>query len=515
MPSRSILAAAPIRIALAPLDRAILIRFWTATHARLIKTSAATIAKRLPPDDQLAGVTDFVLLSALRKGDPKRVADELSSRCATATGPRLADLPDSPAARAAQELVAGLRAWRAGDVGWDEISHTLLLHGPAGTGKSYIARAMAAEAGLRFVSASFAEWQRAGHLGDMLKAMHQSFAEAVSVRPCILFIDEIDSAGSRGDSDGHGQSYRRQVINGFLLAVDQLNAAGGVLLVGACNDIHALDPAILRPGRLDLTVEVPLPDRPAIASVLKLGLASALSSDEIAQLSRRLIGQSMASVDALIRIAKSRARLAGRPLSLSDLAANLPNACPKPGPMWRIAVHEAGHPVVAHLLGQGRVTRLSICGDGGLTERNLETTECLLSDFEDHLAVNMAGRAAERVVLGGVSGGSGGSRTSDLAQATQLARLIETSLGLGAYGPVWAEDANLREPSLFARIRTRIEAAETRASDLIRAHQPALEALARALQAEGEFSGKGLDDLLDRLSSDRQGEELQDFSLGG
>ncbi|MDT8854752.1 AAA family ATPase [Paracoccaceae bacterium Fryx2] len=360
------------------------------------------------------------------------MADALTARTARASGPRLADLPDSPAAQAASALVADLHAWREGRVAWDEIPHSLLLHGPVGTGKSHIARAMANEPGLRFVTASFAEWQRCGHLGDMLKAMHASFAEATSLAPCILFIDEIDSAGSRSGGNSSNSSYHRQVVNGFLLAIDELNAAGGVILVGACNDPEALDPAILRPGRLDQKVAVPLPHRAAIAAVLKQRLGTALTGAEIDRLSQRLIGESMATVDALIRSARSAARVAGRPLDLAILEARLPQPAPSPAVSWRVAVHEAAHAVVAHLLNQGRVTRVSLAQGGGLTEQTFDHGESLEGAFDDHLTVYMAGRAAKRLLLGAVSAGSGGPKESDLAQATRLATLIETQFGLGA-----------------------------------------------------------------------------------
>lgn len=215
-------------------------------------------------------------------------------------------------ARSSRILPPGAKVGRDGG----EIPHSLLLHGPAGTGKSYIARAMASAPGVRFVRGSFAEWQAAGHLGDMLKAMYACFAEATAAAPCILFIDEIDSAGSRFGSDVHGPSYRRQVVNGFLLAVDQLTAAGGVILVGACNDPAALDPAILRPGRFDRHVEVPLPDRAAIAQVLCQGLGARVDATDTEALACRLLGPSLAAVDALVRSARSAARQGGRDLRL-------------------------------------------------------------------------------------------------------------------------------------------------------------------------------------------------------
>jgi DNA polymerase III delta prime subunit len=501
MPSSAMLALAPGRILLPQLDRAALLRLFTATHPAKTRRHARAIAAALPPDDRLAAIPELVLLAALRHPDPRAVARNLAERHGKIEGPRLADLPDSAAARSARALIADLRAWRDGRATWDEIPHALLLYGPPGTGKSFIARAMAAEPGLRFVRGSFAEWQANGHLGDMLKAMSVTFAEARAAAPCVLFIDEIDSAGSRSGGDLHGQSYRRQVVNGFLLAIDQLNLAGGVLLVGACNDPSALDPAVLRPGRFDHHVEVPLPDRAAIAAVLRQGIGPLIAADEIGTLARQLLGYSMAAVDALIRAAKSSARQAGRRLTLADLKAAIPGPPPNPTADWRIAVHEAGHAVVAHLLSRSRVLRISMGPAGGLTERTLCDWEGVEADFADHLATLLAGRAAERVVLGSVSGGSGGAAHSDLAQATRLAMQIETRLGLGGLGPVWVEETGYRDPDLYPRIRARIEAAEARAASLIAAHREGLIDLARALLDERELSGDRLEGLLVALDA--------------
>ncbi|WP_146284771.1 AAA family ATPase, partial [Gemmobacter aquaticus] len=305
MPPPGLLAVAPARLVVPPLDRAMLLRLFTATHPAKTRRHAKTIAATLPPDDRLAAIPELALLAALRHPDPRVAARHLADRQDRFDGPRLDDLPDTPAARAARALIADLAAWREGRATWDEIPHSLLLSGPAGTGKSYIARAMASAPGVRFVCGSFSEWQAAGHLGDMLKAMSACFAEAMAAAPCVLFIDEIDAAGSRFGGDTHGVSYRRQVMNGFLLAVDQLNLAGGVILIGACNDPATLDPAILRPGRFDRHVEVPLPDRAAIAQVLRQALGARVDAAGIEALARRLLGASLAAVDALVRSAKS------------------------------------------------------------------------------------------------------------------------------------------------------------------------------------------------------------------
>jgi cell division protease FtsH len=122
--------------------------------------------------------------------------------------------------------------------------------------------------GIPLISASFARWQACGHLGEMLRAMTDTFAEAIAAAPCVLFIDEIDAAGSRDSGERQNGSYRRQVVNGFLEQIDIAMRAEGVLIVGACNNVSALDPAILRLGRFDSLVELPLPGRDELTTML-------------------------------------------------------------------------------------------------------------------------------------------------------------------------------------------------------------------------------------------------------
>ncbi|MET4130648.1 hypothetical protein ACSSV6_004005, partial [Roseovarius sp. MBR-38] len=175
--------------------------------------------------------------------------------------PRLEDMAgDSPALLAARRMVADLLLWKAGQVAWSDLSRSTLFYGPPGTGKTWLARAMGASAGIACVTGSFAEWQAAGHLGDMLREMRKTFAEARSRAPCILFIDEIDAVGSRASRDPHNSNYRTQVINGFLGEMNAIALQEGVIVVGACNFIDRIDPAVLRAGRFDLKIKVPLPD---------------------------------------------------------------------------------------------------------------------------------------------------------------------------------------------------------------------------------------------------------------
>ena len=492
----SIMACAPMRIQAAPISSAILAVFWRATVTDLAPEHLADAVAILPPDGHLGGLPEAVILHALRAGDPVVAAHRFATACAQPPGaPRLSDLSRNPAVDAARGLVEGLRAWQSGSAAWSEIEHSLLLYGPPGTGKTWLARALGNEPGVRFVQSSFAEWQSAGHLGNMLAAMRATFAEAISSRPSVLFIDEIDAAGSRDDVDSQNASYRRQVVNAYLEQIDLLNRAEGVLIVGACNNPDALDAAILRPGRFDRRIEVPLPDQHAIFSMLMAALGSRLPAAQIETLARRCTGASAAAVDAMLRAARSKARSAGRDLTVDDLFAHAPGEAPNPAVDWRVAIHEAGHAFVAKALGLGRVTRVAITGAGGMTERTRAPTQARLEDLGHELTVMMAGRAAERLVLGDVTAGSGGDETSDLAQATRLAVAIEAQLGLGEMGPVWYGEADtllLRSPQLFSRVRARVEAAEAQALEALRPHVGSLRALAARLVVERELSGEEL-----------------------
>lgn len=247
---------------------------------------------------------------------------------------------------------------------------SLLLHGAPGTGKSFLARQMAAAAKVKLIEGSFAAWQAAGHLGQMLAAMERCFESAMAQTPCILFIDEIDAAGSRFGGDTQGWNYRTQVVTGFLQQIDRLAAKPGVLLVGACNQLDRLDPAITRPGRFDRTVGMPFPSLADITRILTSGVGSALPSRETEQLAREAIGRTPAELDAALRAAKAEARRQRRELTAELLRRHLGIDSSDSARLHRIAVHEAGHAVAASLLHPGVVAKISVSQHAGPDRAN-------------------------------------------------------------------------------------------------------------------------------------------------
>ena len=442
----------------------------------------------LPEPSLLARLDTVQIALALRFGSGIDIAERLTALTGPAgDGPRLdVGFGDGPAVQIARRLVADLGAWRRREIEWSECSHSLLIYGHPGTGKTWLARAMANAAGIVCVEGSFSQWQSAGHLGDMLREMRQTFGLARRAAPAILILDEIDAAGSRSGDDRHNLNYRTQVINAFLAEMDALATVPGLIVVGACNHPDRLDPAITRAGRFDVKVEMPMPASDAILAVLRLHLGGDFPEDALELLARQAVGHSLASIDAAIRAARSEARHAGKPLDLLLLREQLrlPPEEDDRAVLWRYAVHEAGHTIVSAALRLGTIQRMSISRNGGEVASRPVIGHGLLADIEAEICHDLAGRAAETLIFGDASAGAGGPASSDLSQATRRALAIETSWGLGDLGPLWMstpETLLLTDDKLRARVRARLEAAQERAGNILAAQRANLLGLAEAL----------------------------------
>lgn len=500
-------AAGMMRIPYAPLDRDVLLAVLRVSHGWPDSLNEGALRAVLPPDAVLADLGPLALALALRAPEAEavvarlaRVAEPAAPAPSTPTRPSEAShavlqpslddfTGDAPALVAARQIAADLQAWRAGQIRWNELSRSLLLYGPPGSGKTWLARAIGHTAGVTVIAATFGQWQAAGHLGDMLREMRKSFAEARAKAPSLLVIDEIDSVGSREDRTSQNAAYRRQVVNACLTELDSIAQHEGIIVIGTCNDVDAIDPAVLRPGRIDRTVAMPLPDRAALQGILRHHLPDWPEAD-LLELARSAVGLSAAEVDAFIRQARTHARVHGRPLRPADLRAVLAPALDDPDG-WGVALHECGHALVCAALRLGPVHRIRLGRrGGGMTCVDPIPGSVSLSRLRDEMAQLLAGRAAEAVVLGTVSTGAGGGRTSDLAQATALATGIHARHGLGTCGPVWFGDAEkilLLDPALRRQVRHDLEAAEARARAILTANRDILEGMAHALLAAREM----------------------------
>lgn len=504
-------------LTLAPIGREVLQLVLAQTYPQA--DDAEALAASLPADAQLATLDPGEVLLALRAPDAPaaalRIAALIATRPEAAPAPDPAPaparviippqsiLPDtSPAHGAALDLLTDFQSWRAGKVAWSEISHSLLLYGPPGTGKTWLAHALAQQFDLPLIDAGFGGWQAAGHLGNMLAAMRACFAEAQAKRPAILFIDEIDSAGAREDDDRHNRNYRRQVINEFLRQIDTLMTQEGVLLLGACNNPRALDPAITRTGRFDRKVELGPPNLGAITALLTARLGAALPEADLRAIARAALGRTMADLDGAIRSAGAEARRAGQPMTALTLRQHLrlpPETAAYHAKIARTAIHEAGHALVAELLTPGSLEALRLHLDGGEVQHWEHPGPYLHAEIETALTISMAGRAAEVLLLGEASSGA----KADLEEATTLAIAIELTSGLGSFGLLYEDPHNLTlsyNPALRKSVSKRLTRAHARATTLLRPRQPAIRDLATRLADARELSRADIQDWIDGIN---------------
>ena len=497
------------RISLMPNTRDIMIATLRASHSNVGRFEEAAVREALLDDKALAGLDPLCIAVAMRAPSARDVAERLRVMGRTATklspvGPHLdAFTGDSPALRAARQLSRDLRAWNDGKISWNDLSRSMLLYGPPGTGKSWLARAIGNSAGFTVITATFGQWQADGHLGDMLKAMRQCFHDARAAMPTVLIIDEIDSVGSREDRDPRNRSYRTQVINAFLAEMDAISREEGVIVIGTCNHPELIDPAVMRAGRFDLKIELPLPDADALLGVLQRHFPK-WSETCLQSLAQNAVGCSAADVDAAIRQARGVARNEDREVTLADLQAVF-TVQGNVDIDWRVAVHECGHAVVCAALGLGTVRRILLArSGGGAVIWDPTPRPGLMTDLEATLCQHMAGRAAERLIFGEVSAGSGGTAESDLAKATAIALAIHTRYGLGMFGHVWIGDedrAQLRDPACRTRVRQHIDDAEARAVRIVMANRDLLESMARQLMITRDMDEQVAKVWLDRVRS--------------
>ncbi|TCU28183.1 AAA family ATPase [Rhizobium laguerreae] len=393
----------------------------------------------------LATKPQNLLLASIARGtlDEEQLGLLDYSGSVSSQGPSLFELPGYDSLQSwAREIASDIDLCRRGKLAWKTVlSKGVLIHGPPGVGKTFAARALATAVGMKFVESTVGEWQAKGHLGDMLKAMRACFQAVGEGRGTVLFIDELDSIGSRSNftDDSHGH-YWQVVVNEFLTRLDKL--PDGVLLVGATNFPSLIDSAVLRSGRIERKFALCLPDRETRAEILNWHTEAAIEFESLVEIADYLVGWSGADLEMLVRDARVRSRREDRDLELGDLLAKLPDRESfSPEDLFRLAVHEAGHALVALSLGYASSATITIKPTfdpnsagrlGGITEYEYVASH-IPTDTSLHntIAVLLGGMAAEFLVFGDRSIGSGGVSGSDIERATTIARRLVYSYGLG------------------------------------------------------------------------------------
>ncbi|HDZ53322.1 hypothetical protein LCGC14_0325590 [marine sediment metagenome] len=444
------------------------------THSNTGQLAEDELLKRLPDSDALRRLEPIQFAAALEETTTLRVADRISQIVAVQNRRARITLSDveglSDAMPPLKRMLKDLIAWREGRADWSDVTRSALFYGPPGTGKTMLANAFAGSAGIPLVTTSYSDCQRHGHQGDMLAALATAFERAAQQAPAVLFIDEIDSFSDRS-SGRLNDGYLRGVVNGLL---EQINCAAeveGLILLAATNHLDIVDLAVLRSGRFDLKLEIPLPDRSGLEAILgrKLGSANnpALNLSVIAE---RLIGEPGATAEALVRDALGRARTDHVPLAQRHLEAATDQIAPPldTALLFRVAIHEAGHILAALLSPLPTPLGVWVTARGGRVEpAPLATMTSRLAKAK--LRMCLAGREAERLVLGEVSNGAGVGPASDLAQATGLAAQMELNWSFGESGLVWQDVSQLDFRKLPGKTQQRIEGHLQEAETAVRA----------------------------------------------
>ena len=412
-----------------------------------------------------------------------------------------------------QEIVEFLRDPERFTALGARIPKGVLLVGPPGTGKTLIAKAVAGEAGVHFLSISGSDFVEL-YVGVGASRVRDLFEQAKKEAPAIVFIDEIDAVGRRrGAGLGGGHDEREQTLNQLLVEMDGFGSNEGVIVLAATNRQDILDPALLRPGRFDRQIYVGLPDIRGREAILKVHakrkpLAEDVSLTQVAQATAGFTGADLAN------LLNEAALLAARQHSQFITSAHLHEAMLKviagPEKKSRVvtdharrltAYHEAGHAVVIHQLPtQDPVHQITIIPRGpagGMTISLPTEDKAYLSkkELEERIAVCLGGRVAEELVLRDVSTGA----SSDIQKASELARAMVTKYGMSeklgaiAYGSESDEiflgrsmaQARTYSEEVAAQIDQEvkhiIEQAHARCRDILTQHRHELDITARYL----------------------------------
>ena len=390
-----------------------------------------------------------------------------------------------------------------------------LLVGSPGTGKTLLARAIAGEAGVPFFTISGSDFVEM-FVGVGASRVRDMFAEAKKSAPCIVFIDEIDAVGRhRGAGLGNGNDEREQTLNQLLVEMDGFDANEGIIIIAATNRPDVLDPALLRPGRFDRRVTVPLPDIEGRMKIFDVHMKKVpLAPDVDARtLARGTPGMSGADIANLVNeAALMAARLGKRLVAMAQfelakdrviMGTEWKSLVMTPEEKKMTAYHEAGHALVRiHEKASDPIHKATIIPRGGALGMVVSMPE--RDNYSYHrdkmfadLASVMGGRVAEEVIFGHDKVSSGAS--SDIQQATKLARAMVMQWGMSeALGPLQYEEAQgetflgysqtqrhnmSNETALLidAEIRKLVDGGHSRATKIIKDNVHQLHDLAGAL----------------------------------
>ena len=405
----------------------------------------------------------------------------------------------------------------------------VLLVGPPGTGKTLLARAVAGEAGVEFLSISGSDFVEM-YVGVGASRVRDLFEQAKKAAPCIIFIDEIDAVGrQRGTGLGGGHDEREQTLNQLLVEMDGFGTNDGVVVLAATNRADILDPALLRPSRFDRQIYVGYPDIKGREDVLKIHTANKpLAEDvDLAKVARGTAGFTGADLENLSNEAALLcARRGDQFITMADFEEAEIKVLAGPEKRSRVvpeherkltAYHEAGHAVVMHALPTHepvhRITIVPRGQAGGMTislpdeDRSYQSKRYM----EEQIVSLLGGRAAEKLMLGDISTGA----SNDIERASHIARKMVTAYGMSEklgsiafesghdevfIGKTMGQTRSYSEKTaaeIDDEVKAIIDRAYARCEEILTARREALTAVAEYLLAHETMTGEEFERMVD------------------
>ncbi len=401
-----------------------------------------------------------------------------------------------------------------------KIPRGILLYGKPGTGKTLIAKAIAGEAGVPFISMSGSEFiEMFAGLGA--SRVRKLFEKAKKISPCIVFIDEIDAIGARRTGGSGAESENNQTLNQLLVEMDGFNTEETVIVLAATNRPEMLDKALLRPGRFDRQITIAVPDAKGREAILKIHsenkpLGDDIDLKEIATDTAGFTGAELANVlneSAIIATTRGHEKIV-----MDDLEEAVKKVTVGLQKNSRVisdkdkkltAYHEAGHAIVSkYLETQQDVKEVSIIPRGlagGYTMYKTNEDKYYISrtEMEEKLIALLGGRAAEKIALNDISTGA----SNDIEVATEIAKDMVKKYGMSdKVGPINLETKEQYELQVFGNniedivgveVKTLIDTAYIRAQELILEHMDKLHAVAGKLLEKETITAEEFEKIFD------------------
>ena len=403
----------------------------------------------------------------------------------------------------------------------------IIMVGPPGTGKTLLAKAVAGEANVPFYSISGSDFVEM-FVGVGASRVRDMFAKAKKTAPCMIFIDEIDAVGrQRGAGLGGGHDEREQTLNQLLVELDGMADNAGVIVIAATNRPDVLDSALLRPGRFDRQITVSLPDLKGREAILKVHARNKKIADsvELSNLARRTPGFSGADLENVLNEAAILAVRENKDMiETQQIDEAIDRVMMGPAKKSRtyddytkklVAYHEAGHAIVGLNLPDGAIVqKVTIIPRGNAGGYNLITPrkEKILNsrkELMDTITSYMGGRAAEEIFFGDVTTGA----SSDIQQATRIAKDMVTTYGMSDLGPIQYNSGNdsvflgrdYNSPSnassqvayeIDTEVRKIIESCHQLAKKIIEEHKADLIKIADTLMEKETLTAEEIEELL-------------------